>query len=79
MNGFNSQDGIGQTSVINETSGFTVTRGGLTESIFINVAGDLNSSGGGNPAGASSQGPRLEWNELTAESSKFNCSGFLAG
>ena len=56
--------------------------GGLTAANFINVAGDLGSSGGGsNPAAPYPQGPRLDngTGSLITGGTDWNGGGFFTG
>ena len=74
-NGYNGQ-------VKFQSGGAIVPNGGLLPSNFINVAGDINSSGGGgNPAGPYPQGPRTNngTGSLITGASDFNGGGFFTG
>jgi len=65
-----------------QSGGAIVPLGGLKASNFINVAGDLSSSGGGsNPPAPYPQGPRLNGGtgSLIAGASNFNGGGFFTG
>ncbi|HEY9599839.1 MAG TPA: hypothetical protein V6D33_19430, partial [Cyanophyceae cyanobacterium] len=74
-NGYNGQ-------VKFQSGGAIVPLGGLTVSNFINVAGDINASGGGsNPASPYPQGPRLDdgTGALINGGSNFSGGGFFTG
>jgi hypothetical protein len=65
-----------------QSGGAIVPHGGLTAGNFINVAGDIGSSGGGsNPASPYSQGPRLNngLGALITGGTDFNGGGFFTG
>ncbi len=65
-----------------QSGGAVVPLGGLKPSNFINVAGDINSSGGGsNPAAPYPQGPRTNdgTGSLISNSSNFSGGGFFTG
>jgi hypothetical protein len=65
-----------------QSGGGVVPHGGLTPGNFINVAGDINSSGGGsNPAAPYPQGPRLSNGQgaLITGGSDWNGGGFFTG
>jgi hypothetical protein len=123
LDGINTTNGVGQTIVINVTSGFSVNKtlditgdandlfiirwdedqvfsngyngkvkfysgggivphGGLSPTNFINVAGDIGSSGGGNnPASPYPQGPRNNNGNgsLINSGSDFHGGGFFTG
>ena len=65
-----------------QSGGAIVPLGGLTAANFINVAGDIGSSGGGsNPASPYPQGPRFNngTGSLIAGGTDFNGGGFFTG
>lgn len=65
-----------------QSGGAIVPHGGLTPANFINVAGDISSSGGGsNPATPYPQGPRLDngTGALINGGSNFSGGGFFTG
>ena len=70
----------GQTKF--QSGGAIVPHGGLTPVSFVNVAGDINSSGGGsNPPAPYPQGPRLDFGQgaLIEGGANFNGGGFFTG
>jgi SdrD B-like domain/Secretion system C-terminal sorting domain len=70
----------GQTKF--QSGGAIVPKGALKPSNFINVAGDINSSGGGsNPPAPYPQGPRTNngTGSLISNASNFNGGGFFTG
>lgn len=71
-----------QGQVKPQSGGAIVPLGGLTPANFINVAGDINASGGGsNPAPPYPQGPRYDDGQgaLITGGSDFNGGGFFTG
>lgn len=65
-----------------QSGGAIVPLGGLIATNFVNVAGDISSSGGGNtPAAPYPQGPRLDNGSgaLIANGADFNGGGFFTG
>ena len=65
-----------------QSGGGIVPHGGLTAANFVNVAGDIGSSGGGsNPASPYPQGPRYNngTGSLITGGSDFNGGGFFTG
>ncbi|MBK9735311.1 MAG: hypothetical protein IPO92_10225 [Saprospiraceae bacterium] len=71
-----------QGEVKPQSGGAIVPLGGLKPSNFINVAGNINSSGGGsNPSGPYPQGPRLNngTGALISGASDFGGGGFFTG
>jgi hypothetical protein len=65
-----------------QSGGAIVPKGGLTAANIINVAGDINSSGGGsNPPAPYPQGPRINngTGSLISGGSNFNGGGFFTG
>ncbi|NNC74219.1 MAG: hypothetical protein HKN93_01785, partial [Acidimicrobiia bacterium] len=65
-----------------QSGGAFVPHGGLTPTSFINVAGDINASGGGdNPGPPYPQGPRLDGGlgELIDGGKDFKSGGFFTG
>ena len=65
-----------------QSGGAIVPKGGLTAGNFIHVAGDINSSGGGNtPPAPFPQGPRLDdgAGALPTGASNFSGGGFFTG
>ena len=65
-----------------QSGGAIVPHGGLIATNFVNVAGDISSSGGGNaPAAPYPQGPRLDngLGALIQNGADFNGGGFFTG